>query len=584
MADGVVGTVSLSLQLLGGCIKGFVLLSTAGRLGKDASSIMCMLNMQEMQLTNWAREAGLLTGNGTLDSRLNPRAVEVTLQTLQALLLDTETLKTRYGLALVPQSGGQGQTAAQLQAAALSDLDMVMTAVSDDTRRQVLQRAKLAQGQNLFKRLWWAAVDKDNIEKLVSDVRFLVRGLCHMLEPQRHQDVLDSTAAITSSLVSINHSFRQLTLVSETLNALRGDVLALPDAVLKGLAASAEIKALRTGLGDDDQDQQEPSPPDAPPRQHLLGKLEPLSRSKLTNFQPLKRAEGMGLADYAGQRVFVEHKAIDPLMRSKLMPRAENLAALLNLPKSETFRSLSCRGVIEESDRATFVFHHPTPDRPEAPRSLLHLFSAKDGIEAPSLTVRLQLAVIIAKTLQSFHRAGWLHKSLRSENILFFANMPSRHVIADPVLAGFAFARMGSPTEISEQPSAEPKHDIYRHPQALGEPTASFRPEMDAYSLGVVLLEIAEWRALRYLVDSVVDVSAADVPLSTLSKVQPFLLRGRGRGGTAKLPPRMGDIYTQACVMCLGGKCPEDKTGETTSGTELSLLDFVVRRLESCNV
>jgi hypothetical protein len=80
VAAGAVGVISLSLQLLGGCIKGFVLLSTAHNLGKDASTIMCMLNLQEIQLTEWAKRAGLLTGDGVLDRRLNPAAVESTLK------------------------------------------------------------------------------------------------------------------------------------------------------------------------------------------------------------------------------------------------------------------------------------------------------------------------------------------------------------------------------------------------------------------------------------------------------------------------------------------------------------------------
>src|SRR5947209_18314122 len=102
-AAGAVGVASLSLQLLGGCIKGFVLLSTARNLGSDASTIVCMLELQEIQLTEWARRAGLLTGDGVLDRRLNVRAVEETLLHLQNLLLDTEQLKKRYGLKLVPQ-------------------------------------------------------------------------------------------------------------------------------------------------------------------------------------------------------------------------------------------------------------------------------------------------------------------------------------------------------------------------------------------------------------------------------------------------------------------------------------------------
>src|SRR4051812_7487092 len=119
MADpfSAVSVVSLSLQLLGGCIKGFTLLSTAHNMGKDALTIVCMLNIQEIQLTDWARRAGLLTGDGTLDSRLNATAVEETLQHLQDLLLNTEQLKKRYGLTLVSHTAGNQQTTTQVQGA-----------------------------------------------------------------------------------------------------------------------------------------------------------------------------------------------------------------------------------------------------------------------------------------------------------------------------------------------------------------------------------------------------------------------------------------------------------------------------------
>jgi hypothetical protein len=153
------------------------------------------------------------------------------------------------------------------------------------------------------------------------------------------------------------------------------------------------------------------------------------------------------------------------------------------------------------------------------------------------------------------------------------------------VLAGFAFARTGAPTEISERPSADPKRDIYRHPAALGEPTESFSADMDTYSLGTVLLEIAEWRSLRYLVDSVVDMGAADVPLNRLAEVQPFLLRGDGKGGTSKLRVKMGDIYTQACLGCLGAEIKEEDPMEGDAfGARPSVLDFAVRHFERCRI
>ncbi|KAI2465958.1 prion-inhibition and propagation-domain-containing protein [Annulohypoxylon bovei var. microspora] len=579
IAASTAGLISLSLQLFGGCIKGFVLLSTAQNLGKHASAIVCILNIQEIQLTDWARRAGLLAGDGALDPRLNSNAVEMILQQLQDLLLDTEKLKKRYGLKLVPYTGGQHQTTAQLHDYSLSEVDRVFTGISDDTRRQILTRAKVAQSQNMFKRLWWAAVDKDNIEKLAADVHFLVRELWNLLDPTRHDDFLNSTKDIVSNVVSLNTKFDQLFSLSEALKALQ-----VESRGLKALAASAEVKALRICLDESVQSstQQDVS---APKRRKLLEKLEPLSSKKLANFKPLKKNESMGLAGYDGETVLVEKKSITSLPWSKILPRVENLAALLNAPKDETFRSLLCKGVVMEDSTVSFVFHHPTPDNPVEPRSLLDLFSARDGIEPPSLTDRIHLALSIARLVQNFHLAGWLHKSLRSQNILFFPQVDGSISLRDPFLAGFAFARFGSPTEISEQPSANPKFDIYRHPHALGDPTTSFSAAMDVYSLGTVMLEVAEWRALQYLVDSVVDVSVENVPLTQLARVRPFLLDESGKSGTARLRYRMGDIYAAACVMCLKGEADEVKAdrGVVTS-FEPSLVDIAVRRLESCNV
>ncbi|KAI1459631.1 prion-inhibition and propagation-domain-containing protein [Annulohypoxylon moriforme] len=580
IAASAAGLISLSLQLFGGCIKGFVLLSTAQNLGKHASAIVCILNIQEIQLTDWARRAGLLTGDGTLDPRLNSSAVEMILQQLQDLLLDTEKLKKRYGLKLVPHTDAEHQTTAQLHNYSLSEVDRVFTGISDDTRRHILTKAKVAQGQHLFKRLWWAAVDKDNIEKLAADVHFLVRELWNLLEPTRQDDFLNSTKDIVSSMVSLNTKFDQLFSLSEALKGLQAESRGM-----KALATSAEIKALRICL---DEPEQAPTQQDtnAPKRRALLEKLEPLSSKKLTDFKPLKKNENMGLANYDGEVMIVEKKSISNLPWSKILPRIENLAALLNAPKDETFRSLLCKGIVMEDDAVSFVFYHPNPGNPVEPRSLLDLFSARDGIEPPSLTDRVHLALSIARLVQNFHRSGWLHKSLRSQNILFFPKADGSISLEDPFLAGFTFARFGSPTEISEQPSANPKFDIYRHPHALGDPTMSFNSTMDVYSLGTVMLEVAEWRALQYLVDSVVNVGVENVPLTQLAKVKPFLLREDGKSGTAKLRYRMGNIYAAACMTCLRGEKVDEVEMNEKNVTlfEPSLVDITVRHLESCNI
>jgi hypothetical protein len=80
-------------------------------------------------------------------------------------------------------------------------------------------------------------------------------------------------------------------------------------------------------------------------------------------------------------------------------------------------------------------------------------------------------------------------------------------------------------------------------------------------------------------------VGAAEVPLNQLAKVQPFLLSGRGKGGTAKLKPKMGDIYASVCMMCLGGQVEEAHVvKDGWLGSPEGVLDVAVRLLESCKV
>jgi hypothetical protein len=595
IAASAAGLASLLFQLFAGCVQGFTILSTAHNLGKDASTIVCMLNIQEAHLTEWGRRAGLLTGDGQLDKRLNAPVVAQTLQMLRGLLLDTKQLKERYKLDLVEKPATAQLQLPDVQTLTLSDAEKVFTGISNQTRQEVLFRARLIQNKTAFpKRLWWAAVDKEKIGQLVDKIQVFVRELWFLLDPWRQDDLLHTTQSIVSNMVTLNDKFDQLKSLNEALTGL-GDMKTETgsSSCFKSLAVAADIKAARIVL-QADEDMSYPAIANTsavPRRQDFLGDLERLSRLKLRDFKPMKNYEAMGAARYDEETVFVEWKAINPQLRSKILPRAENLAALLNRPKDISFRSLHCRGIIELDDKVAFVLRHPSPYMEDLPKSLKDLFGVKDGIEPPSLTDRIQLALNIAQSIRSFHRTGWLHKDLRSENILFFSAREGPDIktaeskISNPILAGFSFARFASPSEISEQPSADPKRDIYRHPSAMGEPSVSFDMMMDVYSLGTILVEIAEWRALKYIVQGVVNVDEDTVPLSKLAQVKPFLLSGTGKGGTSKLRMRMGDIYYKACMMCLSGELEKPKgPNDTETYSTPGLLDVVIRDLERCRV
>jgi hypothetical protein len=131
----------------------------------------------------------------------------------------------------------------------------------------------------------------------------------------------------------------------------------------------------------------------------------------------------------------------------------------------------------------------------------------------------------------------------------------------------------------------DPKRGIYRHPSAMGEPSVSFNVMMDVYSLGTILVEIAEWHALKYVVQGVVNVDDDSVPLGKVAQVKPLLLSSEGKGGTSKLRMRMGNIYNRTCMMCLSGAVEKlSEHTETETYSTPSLLDVVIRDLESCKV
>lgn len=272
----------------------------------------------------------------------------------------------------------------------------------------------------------------------------------------------------------------------------------------------------------------------------------------------------MGIAKYKDETVFVEWKALPTQSRSKIVARVHDLATLLSTIKHPDFRSLRCRGVVLDTEAARVAFVYGFPLSPvlhpggilsspniQPPQSLRSLFRV-----SPSVTDCIRFAHQITQSVKYFHTAGWLHKDLRSENILLLMPELRASLLSRPILAGFAFSRLDSPSQISEQPSSNPERDLYRHPEAMGELSTSFTAAMEIYSLGTILLEIGEWRSLKSLVEKFINVRKP-VSMIALAKVKSFLLNEDPSGGLSMLKYRMGNIYAAVTKMMLSGDVPQ---------------------------
>ena len=101
-AATVVSILGFSAQIFDGCVKGFVLLSSARNLGRDADIFRCMLDWEQFRLEQWAERVHHFDPDKA-DLSLDWRLIETTLEHINNLLNDTSSLKRKYSLNLVEE-------------------------------------------------------------------------------------------------------------------------------------------------------------------------------------------------------------------------------------------------------------------------------------------------------------------------------------------------------------------------------------------------------------------------------------------------------------------------------------------------
>ena len=182
------------------------------------------------------------------------------------------------------------------------------------------------------------------------------------------------------------------------------------------------------------------------------------------------------------------------------------------------------------------------------------------------------------------HSVNWLHKGLRSHNILFFNPPNSTPKYDSPIISGFAYARPDLPEEKTDRPPHPSKDDIYRHPAVLRGAAPRSQKSHDIYSLGVVLVEIAYWQPI----DEIMGISNAKRDLKGVSKVRERLLNERV---LEKVEGFVGEVYGRVARRCLVGgselgvEKDEDEEGkEVGAKMQAVLAEEIVGKLGEIRV
>lgn len=358
---------------------------------------------------------------------------------------------------------------------------------------------------------------------------------------------------------------------------------------------------------------------------------------------------------YTKKQVWIEWKSYDPMTFNggpdpKVLERIKAIATLLKENnRTEQFRAPQCLGYfhdieIEGGDddrcRLGLVFEKPQGVHPSArPTSLLDLLrDTHSGI--PSLTDRIVLMTRLAECIERLHAVNWLHKGLRSHNILFFNTAPSPppdttngmnsdHSVIDfsqPYISGFDYSRPAHNEEFTEQPPENAAYDLYRHPRVQGSgnrdpsplPAASssvrgdnagtspsqpsgFKKSYDLYSLGIILLEIAYWQPIDVILG--IPNLASTKPSTTIRVRQRLLAAspetssGGGGGGSGNVSflgfvrSRSGNSVEAVVRACLEGPTAfgigegeDERNEEVGARLQSGFFDQVVGRLQAIRV
>ncbi len=183
-AATLLSIIGFSFQIFDGCVKGFVLLSSAGNLGRDADIFRSMLDWEQFRLEQWAEKVNLRDPSHA-DMLMDWKLVADTLQHLENLTNDTKLLKDKYNLVLL-------ERAPPLTKVATAGVEDEKTSTSrfkrlfgQGEKYSSTAAAKVIQSKSSHtKKLWWAAVDKQSMRNLIDDITYFV---------QRLHDLLDSS-------------------------------------------------------------------------------------------------------------------------------------------------------------------------------------------------------------------------------------------------------------------------------------------------------------------------------------------------------------------------------------------------------
>ncbi|KAK2750108.1 hypothetical protein FQN57_004601 [Myotisia sp. PD_48] len=297
------------------------------------------------------------------------------------------------------------------------------------------------------------------------------------------------------------------------------------------------------------------------------------------------------VADFSSRRVIIEYKPYPPHLDKDevgygtLKQEIGDFAAALSSLDPNLVGIMKCIGLFLETEPPSFALVHEIPfpikNNPVSLKALISETDAKNRrlLPAHPLNERFELARKLATGVLFLHSIGWVHKAIRSQNILVIDKATSSsppkknfpHSLGNPYLVNFQSSRRNDgETDASTRGGIRWEEDIYHHPDRqkvqLDSDDVRYLMVHDIYSLGVVLLELGIWRPLEKYSSKLRD--------KTPQGRQEFLI-----GLADETQIAMGRRYKDLVIWCLKLESDSPMTNVRYATTVLETLEELAKAL-----
>lgn len=556
--------------------KAWTAFKTALQFSDNSNDLLLHLDIEQARFHIWSKNAGYERAGDKFDHCLLPviDLIDSILEKIISLFEDVGQLRTRYGLTNYPTAGDESVNRQRFLAnlaKALHVTGMKTTPALEDNPNQPPLLPPLRR-TSTFNRFKWGVRDKMRFQQLVELPETYVLKLNQLLTETRQRKLAEDSARLNALVVSSIEDETMLRLVK------RAALVGLQDYGIRNLCSRLALSdRMRNAEISLDRSQLCLSLSEFP----CLAGSQDVSESRILTQQ--KSAPTT--------LVLLEKKTYPPGISqaefNSLKDLIERIVLLLCIQRGD-LSTLQCLGYIHDGPRRCWwiASNYPTViptnlSNSPVPLSLLDLFADKSPLRAP-LETRINLAHRLASSISSLFSSSWLHKSIRSENILFpqlglsdASKIFSDGDAAPPFLAGFEYSRQHKDSSLGKPEHKDVNCAIYRHPFYLGQNPGPYRIHYDVYSFGLVLVEIARWMPLLSLLDNKRDSAATSTApqlsrtMKTFNQANGMELRKRALYIVEKdLAFRVGTSYRDAVRWCL--TCADDNTeGDARERTKL---------------